>query len=70
MTITLPTFIENVECPTVFSDNRQGLRIRFHYERGIEHFLFVSLIVPRLKSKRALSETENTPFHARSGNEP
>ena len=53
------------------------LKARFHYERGIEHSLFLLLIFPRLKSKRALSkakksrkQTKNAPFHARSGNEP
>ena len=52
-------------------------KARFHFERGMEHSLFLLSIFPRLKSKRALSQakksikqTSNTPFHARSGNEP
>ena len=43
----------------------------------MKHFLFLLMIFPRLKSKRALSEakksikqTKNTLFHACSENEP
>ena len=53
------------------------VKASFHYERGKEHSLFLLLIFPLLKSKRAQSEakksikqTMNTPFHACSGNEP
>ena len=53
------------------------LKARFHYERGIEHSLFLLLIFPSLKLKRALSkakksikQTKNNLFHARSGNGP
>ena len=53
------------------------LKARFHYERGIEHCLFLLFIFPRLKLKRALSKAKksikqrkNTPFHAGSGNGP
>ena len=35
-----------------------GLKARFHYERGIDHSLFLLLIFPCLKSKRALSEAK------------
>ena len=54
-----------------------GLKSHFHCEPRIEYSLFLLLIFPRLKSKQALSEAKisikqakNTPFHARSGNEP
>ena len=53
------------------------LKARFHYERGKEHSLFLLLIFPRLKLKRALckakksiKQTKNNFFHARSGNGP
>ena len=36
-----------------------GFKARFHYERRIEHSLFLLLIFPRLKLKRALSEAKN-----------
>ena len=40
----------------------------------MEHSLFFLLIFPRLKSERAqskkINKTKNTPFHARSENEP
>ena len=50
------------------------IKARFHCRRGMEHFLFLLLIFPRLKPKQAQNEpkkvnkTKNTPFHARSGN--
>ena len=51
------------------------LKVRFHYENRIEQSLFLLLIFPRLKLKRALSkakksikQTKNTLFHARSEN--
>ena len=52
-------------------------KARLYYERGMKPSLFLLLIFPGLKSKRALSEakksvkqTKNAPFHARSEYEP
>ena len=54
-----------------------GLKTHFHYESGKEHSLFLLLIFPRLKLKRALSkakksskQTKNNLFHTRNGNGP
>ena len=56
-----------------------ALRARFRYEREMEHFLFVLSILfasvsARLhlsaERKKTIEQTNNNPFHARSGNEP
>ena len=51
-------------------------RVRFHYEREMEYFLFVLLIflfrlalAYILTAERLIKETKNAPFHARRRNE-
>ena len=53
------------------------VKVRFHYERGKEHSLFVLLIFFALASiltarfnRRSIKKTKNALFHARSGNGP
>ena len=53
------------------------IKARFHYERGKNHSLFVSLIFFALASiltarfnRRSIKERKNALFHARSGNGP
>ena len=65
----------NPLCIYLRTFSRHSLKARFHYERGKEHSLFLLLIFPRLKLKRALSKakksikkTKNNLFHARSEN--
>ena len=57
--------------------NGKIVKTRFHYQLAKEHSLFLLLVFPRLKLKRALSkakksikQTKNNFFHARSGNGP
>ena len=40
--------------------NFLSVRARFQYDRGMEHSLFVLLIFPRLKFKRALCEAKKS----------
>ena len=45
------------------------IKARFHYERGMEYSLLVSLSAKTRKEvKKSIKQTKNAPVHARSGN--